>query len=298
MKPATFEYLRPVSVDDALRQLAELGPEAKLIAGGQSLAPMMNMRLARPAQLIDLNDLSELATIKDAGDWLRIGALARHHQVAESPLVRRHCPLLAQAAQTIGHYAIRQRGTIGGSLAHADPAAQFPLIAMTLGARLHLRRRGGARSVAAGEFFVSAMTTTLAQDELIEAIEFPKAAPGEVSAFRMFNRRHGDYAIMAAAVTVAVPAGKVTRLRVGLGGATPVPQALDELATRSRGRRPDEAWIAEVARDAAAQVLVEEDSRVTVQYRRELTQLLVGQALREALSPTKSQEPWTSRASP
>jgi carbon-monoxide dehydrogenase medium subunit len=162
------------------------------------------------------------------------------------------------------------------------------LIAVTLGARLQLRRRSGARTVEAGQFFVSAMTTTLASDELIEAIEFPKAVPGEAAAFRMFNRRHGDYAIIAAAVTVAVPAGEVTRLRVGLGGATPVPQSLDELAARSCGRRPDEAWIAEVARGAAAQVLVEEDSRVTVQYRRELTQLLVGQALREALAPTKS----------
>jgi carbon-monoxide dehydrogenase medium subunit len=245
---------------------------------------MMNMRLARPAQLIDLNDLTELATIKEAADWLRIGALARHHQVAESPLVRRHCPLLAQAAQTIGHYAIRQRGTIGGSLAHADPAAQFPLIAVTLGARLHLRRRSGARIVEAGQFFVSAMTTTLAFDELIEAVEFPKAVPGEAASFRLFNRRHGDYAIIAAAVTVAAQGGKVTQLRVGLGGATPVPQSLQALAAASCGRRPDEAWIAEVARSASAQVLVEEDSRVTQQYRRELTELLVGQALREALS--------------
>jgi aerobic carbon-monoxide dehydrogenase medium subunit len=284
VKPASFEYLRPVSIDDALRHLAELGPDAKLIAGGQSLGPMMNMRLARPAQLVDLNDLTELAYVKDAGDWLRVGALTRHSQVAESALVRQHCPLLAQAAQTIGHYAIRQRGTIGGSLAHADPAAQFPLIAVTLGARLHLRRHAGRRTIDAGKFFLSAMTTTLGQDELIEVIEFPKAVAGEAASFRLFSRRHGDYAIIAAAVTVALRDGVVNRLRIGLGGATPVPQSLRPLAEDFCGHPPDEAWMARVAHRAAQQVLVEEDSRVSVEYRRELTELLVGQALAHALA--------------
>lgn len=288
MKPATFEYFRPVSVEDVLRQLAELGPQAKLIAGGQSLAPMMNMRLARPAQLIDVNDLTELAYVRETGDRLRIGALTRHCEVAESALVRRHCPLLAQAAQTIGHYAVRQRGTIGGSLAHADPAAQLPLIAITLGARLHLRRHSGCRIVDAGDFLVSAMTTTLGADELIEAVDFPNALRGEAASFRLFNRRHGDYAIIAAAVTVATEAGKVRQLRIGLGGATPVPQSLQALAQASCGQRPDGAWIAQVARGAAAQVLVEEDSRVTVQYRRELTELLVGQALGHALAQLRA----------
>lgn len=284
MKPAAFEYLRPASVDDALRQLAAFAPEAKLVAGGQSLAPMMNMRLARPAHLIDVNDLTELAFVRDAGEWLRIGSLTRHYQLAESALVRRHCPLLAQAAQTIGHYAIRQRGTLGGSLAHADPAAQLPLVAMTLGARLNLRRQGGQRTVAAGEFFVSAMTTTLAPDEMIESVEFPKAAATEAAAFRLFNRRHGDYAIVAVAATVATEGGVVKRLRLGIGGATPVAQAFEALADAARGRRPDAGWVSEVARAAAAQVAVEEDARVSVQYRRELAEGLVERALGHALA--------------
>lgn len=284
MKPAAFEYLRPVSIDDALRQLAAFAPEAKLVAGGQSLAPMMNMRLARPAQLVDINDLSELAYVREAGEWLRIGALTRHHQLADSPLVRRHCPLLAQAAHTIGHYAVRQRGTIGGSLAHADPAAQLPLVAVTLGARLHLRRQGGERSASAGDFFLSAMTTSLAPDEMIEWIEFPKAPPSEAAAFRLFNRRHGDYAIIAAAATVQCRDGKVARLRLGVGGATPVPQSFRALAQEACGRRPDQAWVAELAQAAAGQVEVDEDARASVQYRRELTRLLVGRALDRALT--------------
>ena len=288
MKPAAFGYLRPASLDEALRQLADGSGEAKLIAGGQSLGPMLNMRLARPAQLIDVNDLTELASVREAGEWLRVGALTRHHQVAESPLARRHCPLLAQAAQTIGHYAIRQRGTIGGSLAHADPAAQFPLVAITLGAKLHLRSAAGGRTAAAVDFFVSAMTTSLAPDEMIEFIDFPKARPGEAAAYRLFNRRHGDYAIIAAAATLSMAGGMVERLRLGLGGATPVPQALDRLAQSACGRRPDDEWVRDVARAAADQLDVDEDRRVSVQYRRELTESLVTRALRQAIAQSRT----------
>jgi aerobic carbon-monoxide dehydrogenase medium subunit len=288
VKPAAFSYLRPVSIAEAVRQLADGGGDAKPIAGGQSLAPMMNMRLARPARLVDLNDLSELAYVREAGGRLRVGALTRHHQVAASPLVRRHCPLLAQAAQTIGHYAIRQRGTIGGSLAHADPAAQFPLVAITLGASLHLRSATRERDVDARDFFLGAMTTALAPDELIEFIEFPQAAPGEAAAYRIFNRRHGDYAILAAATTVGIADGKVERLRLGLGGATSVPQALQELAQEARGRRADDEWVRDVARAAADRLEVDEDRRVSIQYRRELAETVVAGALRDALAQPRT----------
>jgi aerobic carbon-monoxide dehydrogenase medium subunit len=288
VKPAAFAYLRPVSLDEALRQLADGGGDAKPIAGGQSLGPMMNMRLARPARLVDLNDLTGLADVHGAGAFLRVGALTRHHQLAESPLVRRQCPLLGQAARTIGHYAIRQRGTIGGSLAHADPAAQFPLVALTLGATLHVRSAAGERTVAAGDFFVGAMTTTLAPDELIEFIEFPKAAAGEAAAYRLFNRRHGDYAIIAAATTLSMAGGQVDRLRLGLGGATPVPQALERLAQAACGRRPDDAWVREVARGAADQLVVDEDRRVSIRYRRELAESLVAGALRDAVAQLRT----------
>jgi aerobic carbon-monoxide dehydrogenase medium subunit len=283
VKPAAFAYYRPSSIEEALDQLAGLGAEAKVIAGGQSLGPMMNMRLATPAQLIDLNDLTELAYVREAGDWIEVGALTRHCQLAESPLVRRHCPLLAQAAQTIGHYAIRQRGTIGGSLAHADPAAQLALVAVTLGARLNLVRPKSQRWVGAVEFFVSAMTTALEPDELILAIRFPKAAGREASAFEMFSRRHGDYAIMAVAAAIGMEGDRVKSLRLGIGGVAPVPRIFPEIARAYCGRAPDEDWVRQVAASARQSVAPEEDRRIPALYRQELTQTLVGAALERAL---------------
>ena len=284
MKPAVFDYLRPASIEEALEQLARLGPGAKVIAGGQSLGPMMNMRLAAPAQLIDLNDLTELAYVREAGEWIEIGALTRHYQVAQSPLVQRFCPLLEQAAQTIGHYAIRQRGTMGGSLAHADPAAQLALVAITLGARLKLVRTAGHRWVDAADFFLSAMTTVLAPDELVLSVQFPKAAAQEAASFRMFNRRHGDYAIVAVAATVALAGDKVAALRLGVSGVAPMPLALRELSQTFCGRVPDEAWLAQLAAAARDSISPEDDGRISALYRRELTQALVANALSRALA--------------
>lgn len=289
MKPAAFTYHRPSSVEEALDLLAAAGGDAKLIAGGQSLGPMMNMRLATPAQLVDLNDLSELAYVRETDEGLEVGALTRHHQVAESPLVQQRCPLLAQAARTIGHYAIRQRGTLGGSLAHADPAAQMALVAVTLGARLRLRRAGGQRTVAAADFLLSAMTTDLQPDEMIEAVQFPRFAPREASAFRLFNRRHGDYAIVACAATLRLEGERVAALRLGVGGVAPVPQLLQAVTQPFCGRVPDPAWIDELAAAAREAVEPPDDPRVPALYRRELTEALVGRALARALE--RLQEP-------
>jgi aerobic carbon-monoxide dehydrogenase medium subunit len=279
VKPVAFSYHRPASVDEALALLARFGADAKIIAGGQSLVPMMNMRLASPAQLVDINDLSELAQLRVRGDRLEVGALARHRAIAESAVAAEHCPLLVQTARTIGHYAIRERGTVGGSLAHADPAAQHALVAVTLGARLTLARKGGQRVVEAGEFLQSAMTTALAPEEMVVAVSYPRAAAGEVSAYRMFNQRHGDYAIVAVAATLAVADGRVTGLRLGVGGVGPVPQRLDAVAEAFRGRVASVDWIAEVARAARDAVAPEENPRVPALYRKELTETLVARAL-------------------
>lgn len=278
MKPAAFSYHRPTSPAEALELLARHGADAKIIAGGQSLVPMMNMRLASPAHLIDINDLSELARVRLHGDRVEVGALARHRAVAESPLVREHCPLLMQAARTIGHYAVRERGTVGGSLVHADPAAQHALVAVTLGAKLTLGCRSGQRVVEAGDFLQSAMTTALAPDEMVLSVSYPCAVPGEHSAFRMFNQRHGDFALVAVAATLTLVEGRVAALRLGVGGVAPVPQRLDGLE-RFSGREPDADWIAEVARVAHEAVSPEEHPRVPALYRRELTETLVARAL-------------------
>jgi carbon-monoxide dehydrogenase medium subunit len=282
MKPAVFAYFRPTSLEEVLTQLAQ-SDNAKVIAGGQSLGPMMNMRLAAPAALVDLNDLTELAYVRDVGDMLEIGALTRHFQVEQSALVRDLCPLLAQAARTIGHYAIRERGTLGGSLAHADPAAQLGLIAVTLGAQINIVSVRGERTVAAADFFVTVMATALEPDEVIRSVRFPKIAANEGTAFRLFNRRHGDFAIVAVAATVALREGRVVRLRIGLGGNSPVPLAYDALASAFVGRIPDAAWIAELARAVRDAIEPEEDARIPATYRRELTETLVRRAVLRAL---------------
>jgi carbon-monoxide dehydrogenase medium subunit len=281
MKPAVFSYFRPTSLEEALTQLTQ--DNAKVIAGGQSLGPMMNMRLAAPAALVDLNDLTELAYVRDVGDMLEIGALTRHYQVEESVLVRNHCSLLAQAARTIGHYAIRQRGTLGGSLAHADPAAQFALIAVTLGAQINIVSARGERTVTAADFFIAVMATALEPDEVILSVRFPKLAAYEGTAFRLFNRRHGDFAIVAVAATVALYDGRVARLRLGLGGNSPVPVVYDALAREFVGRIPDAEWIGQLARAARDAIKPEEDARVPAVYRRELTETLVRRAVGRAL---------------
>jgi carbon-monoxide dehydrogenase medium subunit len=287
VKPAAFGYFRPSSLEEALQQLATCGENAKVIAGGQSLGPMLNMRLATPSDLIDLNDLTELAYIRDVGDMLEIGALTRHDQIAESKLVQARCPLLAQAAKTIGHYAIRQRGTIGGSLAHADPVAQFPLIATTLNAKIEIVKIDGQRSLSASAFFQSVMVTALAPDEIIRCVHFPKAEVNEGTSFQLFNRRHGDYAIVAAAATVALDGERVSRVRVGLSGVSAVPQACDDIVRPFAGRMGNAAWTADVARAVREAVSPEDDQRVSALYRKELTQTLVERALERALSRAK-----------
>lgn len=288
MKPAPFSYHRPRSLAQALALLAEHGAEAKVIAGGQSLGPMMNMRLAQPAQLVDLNALEGLDAIREAADALEIGALARHHALATSPLVRGRCPLLAEAAQSIGHYAIRSRGTLGGSLAHADPAAQLPLVAATLGAEIAAAGPRGERRIPAGDFFVSLMTTALEPDEIIVSVSVPKAAPREAHGYVQFSRRRGDFAIVAVAATLLLDsAGRVERLRLGVGGVEDKPVALNELAARSRGQAADAAWAAAVAAAARDTVEPTDNPRVPAVYRRELVEVLTRRLLLKALNSWK-----------
>lgn len=262
MKPAAFRYHRPQSLGEALALLQQ--PNAKLIAGGQSLAPMMNMRLVSPDELVDLNGIAGLDRIQDSAGFVEIGAMTRHHALARSPVVRSFCPLLAEAAGTIGHYAIRARGTLGGSLAHADPAAQIPLVAVTLGAQIVVNGRRGERAVAAGDFFVSLMTTVLEPDEIVVAARFPKAPAGARHAYEQFSRRSGDFALVAVA---AVLDGNA--LRIGVGGAEDKPLLFNEAAM-------DAVSLARKIRDAVDPA---ENPRVPAIYRRELVEVLVKRAV-------------------
>lgn len=284
MKPAPFTYHRPGSVDEALDLLGELGPEAKPLGGGQSLGPMLNMRLARPAHLVDLNDLIELDFVRDLGDRVEVGALTRHHRIATAPELRRANPLLAEAAATIGHYAIRQRGTMAGSLVHADPAAQLPLVAAALGAQIVIRSRQGERKVAAADFLRSIMTVDLRDGELVTAVRFPKLPEGAGWAFELFSRRRGDFAVVAVAVTICLTAnGAVRMLRLGLGGVAATPLRMDRLAQDAVGARPDSHWCASLAQAVSEAIEPEDDRLVPAAFRRDLARTLTERALVKAL---------------
>jgi carbon-monoxide dehydrogenase medium subunit len=279
MKPAAFSYHRPRTLDDALSLLALHGFDAKVIAGGQSLAPMMNMRFAQPAHLIDLNALPQLAGITLEAETLVIGAMTRHHELATSSTVRAVCPLLAEAAATIGHYAIRQRGTLGGSLAHADPAAQLPLVASTLGARIEIVGPDGCREVSAAQFLIAVMTTDLAAEEIIRAARFPTAAPGERHAFEIFSRRHGDFAIAACAVTAVLAGDRFASLRIGVGGVADAPLVLDDVAARFLGEMADARTIGKIAEAVSGVIQSHDQAEISAAYRRDLVKALMTRAL-------------------
>jgi carbon-monoxide dehydrogenase medium subunit len=284
MKPARFSYEAPSTIEAALASLAARRDDAKIIAGGQSLAPMMNMRLAQPAHLVDINGLKDLGTVQVDGDRLVVGALVRHADLACDPLVRTHCPIVAHAANSIGHYAIRQRGTLGGSLAHADPAAQLPLVALALDAEIEVASVRGRRTIAASQFFLSIFTTALAPDELLTAVRFPVAALNEGWGFRLFARRAGDFAVVSVAtVLTRREAGRVGTLRLGVGGIGPVPVRLDPTAGLGSAGPLDPEWVARVSQAVAAAAEIEPNERVSVEYRRDLVAALAQDALTDAM---------------
>jgi carbon-monoxide dehydrogenase medium subunit len=283
MKPARFSYEAPSTLSAALTLLAERGDEAKIIAGGQSLAPMLNMRLAQPALLVDINGLSELGSVGLEGDHLAIGALVRHAELARQELVAVRCPMLAFAAGTIGHYAIRQRGTLGGSLAHADPAAQLPLVAMALDAEIEVESSAGRRIIPANEFFFSILSTALEADELIVAVRFPLRRPREGWSFQHFTRRAGDFALVSVAATITLSTdGVLEALRLAIGGIGPVPLRAESLSGLVPGTRLPPDWARTAARAVAAAAEIEENERVPAEYRRELLEALVQEAFEEA----------------
>src|SRR5271169_5548137 len=217
MKPAPFRYVAARSLDQALQLKAEHGDEARFLAGGQSLVPTMNFRLTQPAMLIDINPLTELAGIRNGGDRVRIGALTRYRTLERDPATEPKLPLVHQALPLIAHPQIRNRGTIGGNLAHADPASEMPAIVLTLGGRLHARSVKGERWIEARDFFVGALTTSLEPDEMLTEVELPVAPPASGACFIEMSRRSGDFAIIGVACTLRVDGeGKCAEARIGL----------------------------------------------------------------------------------
>jgi aerobic carbon-monoxide dehydrogenase medium subunit len=214
MKARNFRYIRPASLAHAYQILADAGGDAVPVAGGQSLIAGLNMRLSAPKLLVDIGDLKELTGQSDAGGLIRLGALTRHAELLHSELVRKHLPLLVQAAPHIGHIAIRNRGTLGGSLAYADPAAELPACAVALGAKLVLGSRAGEREVDAEDFFKGLFETDLQPGELIVAVKFPVTPAGTLVGFAELARRHGDFALVGLAATVAMQRGQIDSARL------------------------------------------------------------------------------------
>lgn len=283
MKPPPFEYYEAGSIEEALTLLAESGEDAKVLAGGQSLIPLMTFRLVRPEVIVDINRLDELARIEDADDGaLRVGALVRQAEAERSDAIARRAPLLRQALHHVAHVQIRNRGTVGGSVAHADPAAELPSAILSADATLVARSLRGERSINADDFFTSHYATALADDELLVALEIPASPPRTGTAFEEYARRRGDYAVSGAAVSITLDAdGDCTRARVTLLASAEVPLRARAAEAALIGRAVDE----EAARDAAAQAIAEDTGDGTFggsDYRRDVTEAICARAIRVA----------------
>jgi carbon-monoxide dehydrogenase medium subunit len=278
-----FDYVAPVDVEEALGVLAEHQDDAKVLAGGQSLVPLLNYRLARPRVLVDLNALP-LAGVTFGPDRVTIGALTRHATLEGSAELARACPLLGEAAALIGNVRVRTLGTLGGSLAHGDPAAELPLAMVALDARVGIARRGGRRTMAAADFFTGYLRTALAPDELVTDVEVP-VVPDAGWAVEEFSRRAGDFAIVAVAVLVRLDArGRVEDARIAFGGVGPRPVRAADAEAALRGAEPRAEVIARAAEAARAAVRPESDAFVSAAYRTLLAGVLTRRALARAVA--------------
>ncbi|MGH2349922.1 MAG: FAD binding domain-containing protein [bacterium] len=283
MKPAPFEYAAPDSVDEAIALLGEYGQDGKVLAGGQSLVPLMNFRLARPRVLIDLNRVAGLDYIRRANGAVAIGAMTRQRTVERATEVREHVPLLWEAIRYVGHPQIRNRGTIGGSLAHADPSAELPAVAAAAGATLVTRSPRGERTLPAEEFFVSYLTTAMEPDELLVEIRIPTHDRAG-TAFLEVARRHGDYALAGVAAMVTVRAGRCEDVRLVFTGVGPVPVRIPEAEAALAGVPPEETAFTEVARIVADRLDPDSDIHASAAYRKHVAGVLTGRALALAVS--------------
>jgi aerobic carbon-monoxide dehydrogenase medium subunit len=289
MKPPAFAYHRPGTVPEALAVLAETGHDGKVLAGGQSLVPLLNMRLAAPAHLVDVNWLAELDEVAVDDRAVRVGAIARHARVEADPAAAEAVPLLRQAIGDIAHATIRNRGTVVGSLVHADPAAELPAVLVLLGGTMELASAGhGTRRVAAADFFLGPLESAVRPGELATAAWFPAPPPGGGSAWVEVARRHGDYAVCGVGVLVVLDQGlRVDSARAALISVGPVPAPVD-LTDALAGQPHDAADWAAAGRLAAAAVDPEDDIHATAAYRRHLAGVLTARAARAAAASTAS----------
>jgi carbon-monoxide dehydrogenase medium subunit len=283
LKLPRFEYHSPETIDEVLALLAEHGDEAKVMAGGQSLVPLLAMRLARPAQVVDINRVGGMSEINANGDGVAFGALVRERAAERSPVVRDQLPLLAEALPYIGHAAIRTRGTIGGTVAHADASAEIPCVLAALDGSVVARSTRGERTVAAADFFQGHFTTALDDDECVVEVRMPTANPSAGYAFHEVARRHGDFALVGVAATLALGAdGRITDGRIALMGVADVPHRARAAEAQLVGAEPTAETFAAVAQTATANLTPGSDIHGSAAYRRHLAAVTVRRTLTTA----------------
>jgi carbon-monoxide dehydrogenase medium subunit len=279
MIPAKFDYTRPGSLADAVRALADGGEDAKVIAGGQSLLPLLRLRLAFPELLVDVGGLAELRGVRDEGDALRIGALTTHDEVTRDPLIAEHCGLLAEAAATVADPAVRHRGTIGGSVAHADPAGDLPAVVLALDATMIAQGPGGERAIGAGDFFSDYLTTTLGPGEILTAIRVPKLGAGWGYRYEKFHRTAQAWAIVGVAALARRGNGHVAEARIGLANKGPVPVRAAAAEAAVAGSEASRDALRSAAQRADEGTNPPADLHGAPDYRRHLARVLTARAL-------------------
>jgi CO/xanthine dehydrogenase FAD-binding subunit len=282
MKPAAFDYVAADSVDMAIASLAEAGGDAKIIAGGQSLVPMLNFRLLRPSILVDINRIPGLAYINEDKQAITIGALARHYQLETSAVIAKHLPVLSHAMTHVAHLAIRTRGTIGGSLSHADPAAELPMMALLLDAEIRVTSGKGQRKIAAKDFFLDALSVALADGEIVTEIALPKLPARTGWGFEEVARRSGDFALAAVAATLTLSDGAISHARIAMTGIGPTAKRAHAAEAMLAGQRLESGIVDKVIEAVRASVNPETDLHASSDYRRHLVGVLAGRALAAA----------------
>lgn len=289
MKPASFDYLAASTIHETLKALTDLGEEAKILAGGQSLVPLLKLRLARPRYLIDINGVGELSRMEQQGGELHIGALTRHTQLGRTQLVRTSCPLLTEAAAFVGHVAIRNRGTIGGSLCHADPSAELPIAVLAMGGKLRVESTRGVRYIPAQDFFQGLMTVDLASDEILTGVVLPVKGPRTGWSFQEVARQRGHFALVGVAVWLNLDENDfIEQAGVALAGVADMPLKAMSVEEFLTGAPADEETISSAVEHLTG-FDPNADLHATQEYREYLMKLLLGRALREAVGRAKGE---------
>ena len=279
MIPAKFDYVRPSSLDEAVRALDQGGEDAKVIAGGQSLLPLLRLRLAYPEILVDVGSLDALRGVRDEGETLLIGALTTHDELTRDPLITGHCGLLAEAAGTVADPAVRHRGTLGGSLSHADPAADLPAVVVALGGDMIACGPGGERTIGAEEFFSDYLTTALAANEVLTGVRVPKLGPGWGYRYEKFHRTAQAWAIVGVAALARRSNGRVAEARIGMANMGPVPVRARAAETAAAGADADADALRSAAQHADEGTRPPADLHGAADYRRHLARVLTARAL-------------------